>query len=42
MQEVLTIFEGLSELIKRENKWMAACDIHEKVRGWDRREEGEE
>lgn len=41
-QEVLTISEELSELIKRENKWMAACDILEEVRGWDRREEGEE
>lgn len=27
MQEVLTIFEGLSELMKREDKRMTACEI---------------
>lgn len=39
-QEVLPIFEWLSKLIKREDKWMAACDTLEEVPGWDRREEG--
>lgn len=40
-QEVLPIFERLSKLIKREDKWMAACDTLEEVPGWDRREEGQ-
>lgn len=40
-QEVLTIFGGLSELIKREDKWVAACNTLEEVWEWDRKEEGE-
>lgn len=35
-QKLLTISEGLSELIKGEDKWMAACDTLGEVRGWDK------
>lgn len=41
LKKFLPMFEWLSKLIKREDKWMAACDTLEEVPGWDRREESQ-